>query len=250
MSMQWITEPESWIALLSLTVLEIVLGIDNIVFIGILAARLPQSQRGSARMLGLGMGMGMRILLLFSLSYVMRLTTPLFTVLTQSVSGRDLILIAGGLFLIVKSTREIHYRLEGGEEISEQLKPPTFTVILIQIVLLDIVFSLDSIITAVGMTDEIIIMIIAVVIAVCCMIAAAGPISAFVERHPTVTMLALSFLLLIGVALVAEGLHQKIPKGYIYFAMGFAALTELLNLRMKKKSAQKRLQAQPPHAAP
>jgi predicted tellurium resistance membrane protein TerC len=247
--MNWITQPESWIALLTLTVLEIVLGIDNIVFIGILAARLPQSQRGSVRTLGLGLAMAMRILLLFSLTYVMRLTSPLFAVFTQTISGRDLILLAGGLFLIYKSTREIHYRLEGAEEADEQRKPPAFSAILIQIVLLDIVFSLDSIITAVGMTDEIVIMVIAVVIAGGCMIAAAAPIGAFVERHPTVTMLALSFLLLIGVALIAEGLHQNIPKGYIYFAMGFAALTEMLNLRMKR-TAQKRLQAQPPHTAP
>jgi predicted tellurium resistance membrane protein TerC len=238
MSMHWIMEPQSWIALFTLTVLEIVLGIDNIIFIGILAARLPDSQRGQARLLGLGLGMGLRIILLFSLTFVMRSTYPLFTLLKEPVSGRDLILLAGGLFLIAKATREIRSRLEGEAAIREQRKPPAFAGVLVQMILLDVVFSLDSIITAVGMANEVSIMIIAVVIAVGCMMAAAAPISNFVERHPTVTMLALSFLLLIGVALIAEGLHQRIPKGYIYFAMAFAALTETLNLKMRK-SAQK-----------
>lgn len=236
--MHWIMDPESWIALLTLTTLEMVLGIDNIIFISVLAARLPASQRQRARLLGLGIGMGLRIVLLFSLAFVMRWTTPLFTVLSQSVSGRDLILLGGGLFLIAKTTSEIHHRLEGETETGEQRRVPAFTGVLIQIVLLDVVFSLDSVITAVGMADELVIMVIAVVIGVACMMSAAGPITRFVERHPTVTMLALSFLLLIGFSLIAEGLHQHIPKGYIYFAMTFAALTELLNFRMK--AAQKR----------
>jgi predicted tellurium resistance membrane protein TerC len=238
--MHWIMDPESWIALLTLTTLEIVLGIDNIIFISVLAARLPAIQRERARLLGLGIGMGLRIVLLFSLTFVMRWTTPLFTILSQSVSGRDLILLTGGLFLIAKTTSEIHHRLEGGTDNDQQSQPPAFAGVLIQIILLDVVFSLDSVITAVGMADEMVIMVIAVVIGVACMMVAAGPITKFVERHPTVTMLALSFLLLIGFSLIAEGLHQHIPKGYIYFAMAFSALTELLNLRMK--SAQKRAQ--------
>jgi predicted tellurium resistance membrane protein TerC len=233
LSMHWIMDPESWIALLTLATLEIVLGIDNIIFISILAARLPAGQRRRVRTLGLGIGVGLRIVLLFSLTFVMRWTTPLFTVLAHSVSGRDLVLLGGGLFLIAKTTGEIHHRLEGGAELEQQRKSPAFAGILVQIILLDLVFSLDSVITAVGMADEIAIMVIAVVIGAGCMMAAAAPITRFVERHPTVTMLALSFLLLIGVALIAEGLHQHIPKGYIYFAMAFSALTELLNLKMK-----------------
>jgi predicted tellurium resistance membrane protein TerC len=239
MSLHWITEPEAWVALLTLTALEIVLGIDNIIFIGILAARLPSNLRARARMLGLGIAMGLRILLLFSLTFVMRWTVPLFTVLGQTLSGRDLILLAGGLFLMAKTTSEIHSRLEGAAEIQDQSKPSAFNGVLVQIVLLDVVFSVDSVITAVGMVDEMAIMAIAVVIGVGCMMAAAGPITSFVERHPTVTMLALSFLLLIGVSLIAEGLHQPIPKGYIYFAVAFSALTEMLNLRMKQSGKRK-----------
>jgi predicted tellurium resistance membrane protein TerC len=234
MSMHWITDPQAWIALFTLTALEIVLGVDNVIFIGILAARLPAGQRGRARMLGLGIGMGLRIVLLFSLTFVMRWTNPLFTLFKQTVSGRDLILLAGGLFLIAKTTSEIHSRLEGGAEIHKQGRPPAFAGVLVQIILLDVVFSVDSVITAVGMVSEMTIMVIAVVIGVGCMMAAAGALIEFVTRHPTVTMLALSFLLLIGVALIAEGLHQPIPKGYIYFAMGFSAVTEMLNLKMKK----------------
>ena len=234
MSMHWIFEPEAWIALLTLTSLEIVLGIDNIIFIGILAGNLPISQRGRARTIGLGMGMGLRIILLFSLTFVMRWTVPLFTVLSRPISGRDLILLAGGLFLIAKTTSEIHSRLEGKAEIHEEKNAAAFHGILVQIALLDLVFSVDSVITAVGMVDEMAIMVIAVVVGVGCMMLAATPITQFVERHPTVTMLALTFLLLIGVSLLAEGLHQPIPKGYIYFAMAFAALTEILNLKMKK----------------
>jgi predicted tellurium resistance membrane protein TerC len=239
MSLHWITEPEAWVALLTLTALEIVLGIDNIIFIGILAARLPAGLRARARMMGLGIAMGLRILLLFSLTFVMRWTVPLFTVLGQTLSGRDLILLAGGLFLMAKTTSEIHSRLEGAAEIQDQSKPSAFNGVLVQIVLLDVVFSVDSVITAVGMVDEMAIMAIAVVIGVGCMMAAAGPITSFVERHPTVTMLALSFLLLIGVSLIAEGLHQAIPKGYIYFAVAFSALTEMLNLRMKQSGKRK-----------
>jgi predicted tellurium resistance membrane protein TerC len=239
MSLHWITEPEAWVALLTLTALEIVLGIDNIIFIGILAARLPANLRARARMLGLGIAMGLRILLLFSLTFVMRWTVPLFTVLGQTLSGRDLILLAGGLFLMAKTTSEIHSRLEGAAEIQDESKPSAFNGVLVQIVLLDVVFSVDSVITAVGMVDEMAIMAIAVVIGVGCMMAAAGPITRFVERHPTVTMLALSFLLLIGVSLIAEGLHQPIPKGYIYFAVAFSALTEMLNLRMKQSNKRK-----------
>jgi predicted tellurium resistance membrane protein TerC len=239
MSLHWITEPEAWVALLTLTALEIVLGIDNIIFIGILAARLPANLRARARMLGLGIAMGLRILLLFSLTFVMRWTVPLFTVLGQTLSGRDLILLAGGLFLMAKTTSEIHSRLEGAAEIQDESKPSAFNRVLVQIVLLDVVFSVDSVITAVGMVDEMAIMVVAVVIGVGSMMAAAGPITGFVERHPTVTMLALSFLLLIGVSLIAEGLHQPIPKGYIYFAVAFAALTEMLNLRMKQSGKRK-----------
>lgn len=239
MSLHWITEPEAWVALLTLTALEIVLGIDNIIFIGILAARLPAGLRARARMLGLTIAMGLRILLLFSLTFVMRWTVPLFTVLGHPLSGRDLILLAGGLFLIAKTTSEIHSRLEGTAKIQEESKPSAFNGVLVQIVLLDVVFSVDSVITAVGMVDEMAIMVVAVVIGVGCMMAAAGPITGFVERHPTVTMLALSFLLLIGISLIAEGLHQPIPKGYIYFAVAFSALTEMLNLRMKQSGKRK-----------
>jgi predicted tellurium resistance membrane protein TerC len=239
MSMHWIVEPESWIALLTLTALEVVLGIDNVIFVGILASRLPEGERGPARRLGLGLGAGLRIALLFSLTYVMRLTDPLFSAFGKAVSVRDLILFAGGVFLIVKSTREIHFRLEGGGTASERHKEPTFAAVLVQVALLDIAFSVDSVITAVAMTNEILIMIIAMLIAVGCMMAAASPLAEFVERHPTVAMLALSFLMLIGVSLIAEALHQPIQKGYIYFAMAFSALTEILNLKVKKSAFER-----------
>lgn len=234
--MEWISDPQVWIALLTLTGLEIVLGIDNVVFISILAAKLPANQQQKARRLGLGLAMGMRILLLLSLAWVIRLTAPLFVVLGQEISGRDLILIVGGLFLLGKSTHEIHDKLEGEEGSSSKKVAPSFGSVIMQILLLDIVFSLDSVITAVGMVDEIAIMIAAVVIAVTFMFAFAGPISAFVDRHPTVKMLALSFLILIGVTLIAEGFDQHISKGYIYFAMAFSIMVELLNLRLRKKS--------------
>ena len=232
--MDWLTSPEAWIALLTLTVLEIVLGIDNVVFISILAGKLPQEQQARARRLGLGLAMLMRIGLLFSITLIIKLTAPLFTVLGEEISGRDLVLIVGGLFLLTKSTREIHERLEGEEgDISVKVRPSLGSV-LVQIMFLDIVFSLDSVITAVGMAEHLGVMIAAVVIAVGFMMVFAGPVSDFVERHPTVKMLALSFLLLIGLALIADGLNQHIPKGYIYFAMAFSVGVELLNLRMRK----------------
>jgi predicted tellurium resistance membrane protein TerC len=227
---------ESWAALLTLTVLEIVLGIDNIVFISILAGKLPAERRERARKLGLALAMGTRILLLLSLTWIMRLTKPFFTIGTQEISGRDLIMLLGGVFLLWKSTTEIHERLEGAAEAAREAgrKANTMASVLTQIALLDIVFSLDSVITAVGMAKEVAIMIAAIVIAVGIMMWASGPLGDFVERHPTIKMLALSFLLLIGMALVAEGLHQHIPKGYIYFAMGFSVFVEMLNLRARK----------------
>jgi predicted tellurium resistance membrane protein TerC len=233
--MEWLSNPEAWIALVTLTVLEIVLGIDNIVFISILASKLPPNQQARARTLGLGLAMGTRILLLLSLAWIMRLTEPLFTVLRQEISGRDLILILGGLFLLWKSTREIHERLEGEAHGHQAKATVTFASVLFQIALLDIVFSLDSVITAVGMADEIAVMVIAIILAVGFMMFSAGPVSAFVDRHPTVKMLALSFLLLIGVTLIAEGLGRHIPKGYVYFAMAFSVFVEMLNLRAGKK---------------
>ncbi len=236
--MDWIADPQAWIALATLTALEIVLGIDNIVFISILAGRLPEERRNSARRIGLLLAMLMRILLLLSIAWVIGLTKPLFSVLGAELSGRSLILIAGGLFLIGKSTREIHHKLEGPDQKKEIGKTsPSFSSVLIQILLLDLVFSLDSVITAVGMTDHVGVMIVAVVLAVGFMMLFAKPIGEFVERHPTVKMLALSFLLMIGMALVADGLDLHIPKGYIYFAMGFSLLVELLNLRIRAKKA-------------
>ena len=233
--MVFLFSAESWAALLTLTVLEIVLGIDNIVFISILAGKLPPGRRSRARTLGLGLAMGTRILLLLSLTWVMRLTRPLITLGQQEISGRDAILLLGGLFLLWKSTREIHDRLEGeAEEGRPAGKATTMAGVLTQIALLDIVFSLDSVITAVGMANEIAIMVAAIVIAVGVMMWASGPLGDFVERHPTIKMLALSFLLLIGMALVAEGFHQHIPKGYIYFAMGFSVFVEMLNLRARR----------------
>jgi len=231
--MEWITHPEGWIALLTLTVLEIVLGIDNIIFISILAGKLPHGQQAKARTLGLGLAMLTRIALLISLTWVMTLTQPLFT-LFREFSGRDLILILGGLFLIAKSTHEIHDKLEGAAEGERKPIVSTFAAVIIQIILLDIIFSLDSVITAVGMAQHISIMVIAVVIAVIFMMFFAKYISDFVHKHPTVKMLALAFLLLIGVALIAEGFDQHIPKGYIYFAMAFSVLVEMLNLRLRR----------------
>jgi predicted tellurium resistance membrane protein TerC len=225
---------EALIALLTLTALEIVLGIDNIVFISILAGKLPQAQQARARTIGLGLALVMRLILLASLSFIVRLTDPLFTLLGQEISGRDVILLAGGLFLIGKATFEIHEQLEGEKPHgSAGRAAATFGSVLVQIVLIDAVFSLDSVITAVGMADDLRIMAAAVVIAIGVMLVAAGPISAFVGRHPTVKMLALSFLLLIGMSLVAEGWELHVPKGYIYFAMGFSVFVEVLNLRLR-----------------
>lgn len=235
--MDWITSGEIWVALLTLTALEIVLGIDNVIFISILADRLPASRRDRARLLGLSLAMGIRILLLLSINWIANLTDALFHLGHRGFSGRDLILLIGGLFLIGKSTTEIHSKLEGAEEHGASGgRAASFAGIIIQILLLDIVFSLDSVITAVGMAKEIGVMIAAVVIAVGVMLFASGPISRFVSEHPTVKMLALSFLLLIGTSLVAEGWHYHIPKGYIYFAMAFSVMVEMLNLRLRARS--------------
>ena len=232
--MDWLADPQVWIALVTLTVLEIVLGIDNIIFISILAGKLPVEQQRKARNLGLLLAMGTRVLLLLSLAWVIRLTAPLVTVFGNEISGRDLILIGGGLFLLAKSTFEIHQKLEGEEGHSSKRVHPSFANVLVQILLLDVVFSLDSVITAVGMVDQVPIMVAAVVIAIAIMMLSAGPISAFVERHPTVKMLALSFLLLIGTTLIVEGFDYHVPKGYIYFAMAFSVFVEMLNLRLRK----------------
>ncbi len=234
--MEWLT-PENLLALLTLTSLEIVLGIDNVIFIAILAGKLPREQQGKARTIGLSLAMFMRVGLLLAIGWVMGLTRPLFGALGHDFSGRDLILLIGGLFLIAKSTYEIHDKLEGAEhEISGAVKPRSFLGTVIQILLLDIVFSLDSVITAVGMARSIGIMIAAVVIAVFFMLAFAGSVTRFIERHPTFKMLALSFLLLIGVMLVAEGFGKHIEKGYIYFAMAFSLFVETLNIRVRKKA--------------
>lgn len=247
--MEWITNPEAWISLLTLTVLEIVLGIDNIVFISIITGKLPANRQKPARRWGLSLAMITRVLLLLSISWIMTLTTPLFNIAEWlgfsegdlyekfAISGRDIILIVGGLFLIYKSTTEIHEKIEGHtEQIETTLKKISFKRVIIEILLLDIVFSLDSVITAVGMADHIEIMIAAVIIAVLIMLISSEWISKFVNDHPTVKMLALSFLLLIGVSLIAEGLDQHIPKGYIYFAMAFSVLVEMLNLRAARKA--------------
>lgn len=239
--MDWIFDPQSWIAFSTLLALEVVLGVDNIVFISILAGKLPASQQAKARYVGLALAMVMRIILLFSISWVIGLTAPLFTVFQQGISGRDLILLVGGLFLIAKSTHEIHERLEGEEAHASAAAAPNFTSVIIQILLLDIVFSLDSVITAVGMVNDLGIMISAVIVAVLFMMAFAGPIGRFVERHPTVKMLALSFLLLIGMTLIAEGFDQHISKGYIYSAMAFSVFVEMLNLNAKKKATPVKL---------
>lgn len=231
--MDWLAQPETWIALLTLTALEIVLGIDNIIFISILAGKLPPLRQARARTLGLGAAMLTRIALLLSLTWIMKLTAPLFTVLGQEISGRDIIVVLGGLFLIGKSTFEIHDKLEGVEHTRREGRGVSFAGVLVQIALLDIIFSLDSVITAVGMANQVGVMIAAIVLAVLFMMYASGPISRFVEHHPTVKILALSFLLLIGVSLVAEGFDQHIPKGYIYFAMAFSVFVEMLNMRVR-----------------
>jgi predicted tellurium resistance membrane protein TerC len=232
--MDWITDPQIWISLLTLTALEIVLGIDNIIFISILAGKLPAGQQARARQTGLMLALVTRILLLMSLAWMVKLTAPLVQVAGFALSGRDLILLGGGLFLIVKSTVEIHEKLEGGGGHAAPKAAPTFAAVIVQILLLDVVFSLDSVITAVGMANRLGVMIAAVVIALLVMLRYAGAVSDFVHRHPTLKMLALSFLLLIGVTLVAEGTHQHVNKGYIYFAMAFSFAVEMLNLRLRK----------------
>lgn len=234
---EWIMNPEAWVALLTLTALEIVLGIDNIILISILVSRLPTAQRQPGRIIGLSLAMVMRILLLLSLAWMMKLTEPLFTVFNQEISGRDIILLVGGLFLVAKSTHEIHHAMqpeftENGKEIEK--KRVSFASVLVQISLLDIVFSLDSVITAVGIASHVPVMVIAIIIAVLIMMLAAKPIGDFVESHPTLKVLALSFLILVGVALMGEGMDMHIPKGYIYFAMVFSVIVEMINIKMRK----------------
>ena len=234
--MDWLSDPQAWVAFLTLLALEVVLGIDNIIFISILAGKLPAEQQARARHLGLGLALVIRVILLFSLSWVIGLTAPLFAVFKQEISGRDLILILGGLFLLGKATFEIHENLEGEEGHASARVKATFTSVIIQIIILDAVFSLDSVITAVGMVDQIGIMIAAVVAAIAFMMVFAAPVGGFVARHPTIKMLALSFLLLIGLTLIVEAFEVHIPKGYIYFAMGFSVFVELLNLRLRRRS--------------
>lgn len=254
MDMEWISNPEIWISLVTLTVLEVILGIDNIIFISILAGKLPESQQARARQTGLSLALITRVLLLCGLAWMVRLTQPLFHIPTlgilhepHAVSGRDLILIAGGLFLLWKSTHEIHDKLEGEDgEVTSRVRP-AFVSVVVQILLLDIVFSLDSVITAVGMARQLGVMIAAVVLALVFMLFFAGRISAFIHRHPTLKMLALGFLLLIGCALVAEGFHREIPKGYIYFAMAFSVMVEGLNIRMRAKQKPKPVEFREPY---
>lgn len=233
--LELLTDPQAWIAFATLTALELVLGIDNVIFISILVDKLPQAQRALARRLGLFMAMFMRIGLLLVLSWIIGLVAPLFTVIGQEISGRDLILIAGGLFLIWKSTGEIHHSIEGGENQASGAARATFTAVILQIMVVDLVFSLDSIITAVGMVDNVTVMIAAVVASVALMMVFAGAIGNFVSEHPTVKMLALSFLVVVGVVLIAEGFDHHVPKGYIYFAMAFSVVVEMLNIRLRKR---------------
>ena len=244
--MEFLADPQVWIAFATLLALEVVLGIDNVIFIAILADKLPAAERGKARRLGLGLAMILRILLLLSIAWIARLTSPLFTVLGAELSGRDLILVLGGLFLIWKSTSEIHQSLEGEEGHGPGVVGATFTAVILQIMLVDLVFSLDSIITAVGMVDDVRIMIAAVVASVALMMLFARPIGHFVSDHPTIKMLALSFLVVVGVVLVAEGFDSHVPKGYVYFGMAFSLVVEMINIRMRKKSA-KPVQLHPPH---
>ena len=242
----WIADPNAWVALATLTALEIVLGIDNIIFISILVARLPPDKRDLARRLGLGLAMGTRIALLVSLAWIMRLTEPLFSVFGQGISGRDLILIGGGLFLLWKSVHEIHTSLEGDDDVTDAPGAAvkagvSFAGILVQIAILDIVFSLDSVITAVGLADDVMVMVIAIVAAVGVMMFAAKPIGDFVDTHPTIKILALAFLVLVGVTLIAEGFGTHVPKGYIYFAMAFSFAVEMVNICMRKRRQPVRL---------
>jgi len=239
--MEWLSDPQAWAALATLTALEIVLGIDNIIFISILVGRLPAHQREKARILGLALAMLTRLALLLSLVWIMSLNTPLFSVLNQGISGRDLILIAGGLFLLVKSTSEIHEGLEGATESRQHRAVASFAGVLIQIAIIDIVFSLDSVITAVGLAQQIEVMALAIVISVAVMMFAARTISDFVDKHPTIKMQALAFLILVGTALIAEGFDFHVPRGYIYFAMAFSVAVEMLNLRMRRRAAPVKL---------
>ncbi len=233
--MEWLADPQTWIAFVTLVALELVLGVDNVIFISILAGKLPVNQQKRARQTGIALAVISRILLLFSLSWIIGLTEPLFTVINFKISGRDIVLFLGGLFLLAKATSEIHQKLEGVEGHASAKVKSSFASVMVQVLLLDVVFSLDSVITAVGMVDQLPIMIAAVLVAAGSMILLSGVIGDFVERHPTVKMLALSFLLLIGFTLVVESLHQHIPKGYIYFAMGFSVFVEMLNLRLRKE---------------
>jgi len=238
--LDWLADPNAWIALATLTALEIVLGIDNIIFISILVGRLPEEQRNRARRLGLTLAMGSRILLLLSLAWIMRLTAPLFTVAGTAISGRDLILIGGGLFLLWKSVHEIHGSLEGEPEEAGAAGAAraSFGAVLVQIAVIDIVFSLDSVITAVGLADQVSVMVLAILISVAVMMFAAKSIGEFVDRHPTIKMLALSFLVLVGVTLIAEGFGTHVPKGYIYFAMAFSVAVEMININLRKRMAK------------
>lgn len=239
MDMQWLVDPQAWMALLTLTALEIVLGIDNIIFISILTGKLPKERQDKVRTIGLALAMIMRIALLFSLSLIMRLTNPLFTVIGNEISGRDLVLILGGLFLLGKSTMEIHENLEG-EENGKDAKPRnSYIGVFIQIMLLDIVFSLDSVITAIGMSNNLTIMVLAVVIAVIFMMFTSGSVSHLIEEHPSIKVLALSFLMIVGMALMGDGFDMHIPKGYIYFSMAFSVFVEVINIRLRKKLKQK-----------
>lgn len=244
--------PDILVGFITLLVMEIVLGIDNVVFISILAGKLPVEQQAKARQIGLGLALGIRIALLFTVSWIVQLTEPWFTIAGQEISGRDLILIVGGLFLMGKATREIHDRLEGETGHASASVPPSFSAVIVQIIILDAVFSLDSVITAVGMVDQIGVMVVAMVVAVAIMLFSAGRISAFVNQHPTVKMLALSFLLLIGLMLLLEGFDQHVPKGYIYFAIGFSVFVEMLNLRAKaeSKTTEQPVQLHQPYAEP
>jgi len=235
---EWLTSPEAWVALVTLTALEIVLGIDNIIFISILVERLPEGQRNSARRMGLGLAMLTRLGLLFSISWVMGLTEPWFTVSNKVVSGRDIVLVGGGLFLLAKATHEIHNTLEGGGDTTRKIVAASIGAVLLQIAVLDIVFSLDSVITAVGLVEHLALMAIAIILAVLVMLMAAKPIGDFVEAHPTIKILALAFLILVGLTLILEGFGIHIPKGYIYFAMAFSVSVEFINLHMRKKSAE------------